>query len=231
MIRAFATVAALACLAVACGEPAPSADQPAANAAQAGQTAATEPAAPRQEADIVRVRLETGEGPILLALDHRRAPITTKNFLRYVDSKRFDDVRFYRAASPQGAKGTGFIQGGIQRNYRRMFEPIAHEPTGTTGLRHGPGTISMARLAPGTAAGEFIITVSAQPGLDQKGANPGFAAFGRVVEGMDVVRRILAGETVANAGRGAMRGQMLETPVRIVSARRADPAGAVERPN
>jgi peptidyl-prolyl cis-trans isomerase A (cyclophilin A) len=221
MIRTIFALAFLSSLAMACGEQSPNVDQPTANAEQAREAEAPKPA-PRPEADIVRVRLETEQGAILLALDHRHAPITTKNFLRYVDSKRFDDVRFYRAASPQGAKGTGFIQGGIQRNYRRMFEPIAHEPTGTTGLRHGPGTISMARLAPGTAAGEFIITVSAQPGLDQKGDNPGFAAFGRVVEGMDVVRRIHSAPVLPNAGRGPLKGQMIAEPVKIVTARRVD---------
>jgi len=219
MIRSLAVLAFLASLAMACGEPAPSTDQSSANAAQAGDAEAPKPAA-RPEADIVRVRLETGDGPIVLALDHKHAPITTENFLRYVDSKRFDDVTFYRAASPAGAKGTGFIQGGIQRNYRRMFAPIAHEPTGKTGLRHGAGTISMARLAPGTAAGEFIITVSAQPGLDESGGNPGFAAFGRVLEGMDTVRRIHAAPTIPNAGRGPLKGQMIAEPVRIVTARR-----------
>jgi peptidyl-prolyl cis-trans isomerase A (cyclophilin A) len=220
MIRSLG-VAFLSFLAVACGEPAPAVDRLAANEARTEQSAPAEPAA-RPEPDVVRVRLETGEGAILLALDHKRAPITTRNFLRYVDSKRFDDVVFYRAASPSGAKGTGFIQGGIQRNYRRMFAPIAHEPTRETGLRHGAGTISMARLAPGTAAGEFIITVTAQPGLDADGEDPGFAAFGRVEEGMDVVRRIHAAPVLPNAGRGSLKGQMIADPVKIVSARRVD---------
>jgi peptidyl-prolyl cis-trans isomerase A (cyclophilin A) len=108
--------------------------------------------------------------------------------------------------------------------------PIAHEPTSRTGLRHSDGTISMARLEPGSAMGDFFIVAGAMPSMDAGNRRPssgnndtqGYAAFGRVVEGMDVVRRILAGSTVANAGSGAMRGQMLERPVRIVRAVRAD---------
>ncbi|HYN45858.1 MAG TPA: peptidylprolyl isomerase, partial [Allosphingosinicella sp.] len=111
--------------------------------------------------------------------------------------------------------------GGIRRIATRALPRIAHEPTSETGLRHVDGTISMTRMEPGTAMGDFFITIGAIPSMDARSGEPGFAAFGRVVEGMDVVRRILAAPTVANAGRGAMRGQMIEAPVRIVSARRA----------
>ena len=188
--------------------------------------------APPPLADKVRVRLETEAGPILLELDGRRAPITTANFLAYVDQQRFDGTTFYRAARTRGAAGRGFIQGGIRRDYRRMLGPIAHEPTNATGLRHVDGTISMAKAEGGAGAmGDFFITVGAMASMDALGDDEGFAAFGRVVEGMDVVRRILAAETVPNAGRGAMRGQMLETPVRIVSARRTDDAATAERLN
>ena len=108
--------------------------------------------------------------------------------------------------------------------------PIAHEPTSRTGLRHVDGTISMARLEPGSAMGDFFIVSGAIPSMDQGNRRPGsgnndnqgYAAFGRVTEGMDVVRRILAGGTIENAGAGAMRGQMLERPVRIVRATRVD---------
>ncbi len=180
-------------------------------------------AAPKPLPDIVRVRLETDAGPIVLALDAKRAPVTTANFVRYVDEGRFDGTSFYRAALTRGTKDRGFIQGGIRRNYRRMFAPIAHEPTSETGLRHEPGTISMARSESGAGAmGDFFITVSAQPAMDAKPGDEGYAAFGKVVEGMDTVRRILASPTVADAGRGAMRGQMIEKPVAIVSAKRAD---------
>jgi peptidyl-prolyl cis-trans isomerase A (cyclophilin A) len=103
-----------------------------------------------------------------------------------------------------------------------MFPPIEHEPTSRTGIEHEAGTISMAHTRPGLAMGEFFITTSAMPAMDAKGDEPGFAAFGKVVEGMDVVRKILASPTVPNAGRGAMRGQMIAEPVRIVTAKRAE---------
>jgi peptidyl-prolyl cis-trans isomerase A (cyclophilin A) len=170
----------------------------------------------------VRVVLTTAEGPITLELDRARAPLTTANFLRYLDVKRLDGVFFYRAMK-LGADG-GLIQGGV-RDAAKFFPPVAHEPTSRTGLRHEDGVISLARAAPGTARADFFITVGAVPSLDagtgQPGDDLGFAAFGRVVEGMDVVRRILGQPTSPTAGEGAMRGQMLTAPVAIVSARRA----------
>ncbi len=170
----------------------------------------------------VRVTLETSEGPIVLELEKERAPVTTANFLRYVDGKRLDGINFYRAMKV--APGTGLIQGGV-REASRLFPPIAHEPTTKTGLSHVDGAISMARHAPGSATGDFFIIVGAMTTLDanpqQQGDNLGFAVFGRVVEGMDVVRRILDAPTSPTEGEGVMRGQMLANPVRVVSARRA----------
>lgn len=198
-----------------CGDPPAPAPQAANEAAEAPESP------PEPLPDLVRVRLETEAGPILLELDSRRAPVTAANFVRYVDSKRLDGTYFYRAARTKGATGRGFVQGGIRHSARRAFPPIAHEPTSATGLRHGDGTVSMARAAPVGAMGDFFIVVGgAMPAMDEKPGSPGFAAFGRVVEGMDLVRAILAAPVVANAGRGAMRGQMIEKPVRIVSARR-----------
>lgn len=195
-----------------------------------GPSAPTEPAAaneaqivrpPAPLGDVVRVRFETEAGPILLALDARNAPVTAANFVRYVDEKKFDGTFFYRAARTKGAEGRGFVQGGIRHSARRAFPPIAHEPTTKTGLKHVEGSVSMARAAPAGAMGDFFIIVGgAMPAMDSKPGSPGFAAFGRVEEGMDVVRSILAAPTVANAGRGPMRGQMIEKPVRIVTARR-----------
>ena len=171
--------------------------------------------------DIVRVRLETDAGPIVLALNHKRAPLTAANFVRYVDQHRFDGTFFYRAARTKGANGSGFVQGGIRHSARRSFPPIAHEPTTETGLEHVDGTISMARAAPAGAMGDFFIIVGgAMPAMDAKPGSPGFAAFGRVAEGMDVVRKLLDAPTIPNAGRGPMRGQMIEKPVRILRARR-----------
>ncbi len=220
MIRALACLALLSLTLTACGSETPAEAPAAGNVAAPVQNVAP-PAPPAPQSDTPRVRLETDAGAILLELDARRAPVTTANFLRYVDQRRFDGTSFYRAARTRGAEGRGFIQGGIRRTARRALPRIAHEPTSETGLRHRDGTISMTRMEPGTAMGDFFITLGAMPSMDADAEDPGFAAFGRVVEGMDVVRRILAAETVPNAGRGAMRGQMIAAPVRIVSARRA----------
>jgi peptidyl-prolyl cis-trans isomerase A (cyclophilin A) len=181
-----------------------------------------QPAAP-PNASTVRVLLQTSEGAITLELEKDRAPATTANFLRYVDAKRLDGVNFYRAM--KAPPGQGLIQGGV-RDPGRLFPPIAHEPTTQTGLSHGDGAISMARHAPGSATADFFIIVGGMPSLDanpqQPGDNLGFAVFGRVVEGMEVVRRILELPTSPTEGEGVMRGQMLADPVRIVTARRAD---------
>jgi peptidyl-prolyl cis-trans isomerase A (cyclophilin A) len=216
MIRTLACLSLAAIAATACKDSAP-----AGPAAPSSETRAATPRAPLS--DIVRVRLETEAGPILLALDHKKAPVTTANFVRYVDEKRFDGTFFYRAARTKGATGRGFVQGGIRHSARRSFPPIAHEPTEKTGLRHVDGTVSMARAAPAGAMGDFFIIVGGpMSAMDSKPGAPGFAAFGRVEEGMDTVRSLLEAPTVPNAGRGPMRGQMIEKPVRIVSARRVD---------
>jgi peptidyl-prolyl cis-trans isomerase A (cyclophilin A) len=169
----------------------------------------------------VRVVLETSQGPITVELAMKQAPITAGNFLKYVEQKKFDGTVFYRAARTKNAPGKGFVQGGTQHSIRRSLPPIAHEPTSKTGLRHVDGTISMARGDPGSAMGDFFITVGAAPGLDAKPGNPGFAAFGRVVKGMDIVRKMLAQPTIPNAGSGAMRGQYLAKRVPIITAHRA----------
>lgn len=170
----------------------------------------------------VTVRLETSEGAILIELEKDRAPVTTANFLRYVDSKRYDGMTFYRALT-LGA-GSGLIQGGIASDGSRAFPPIAHEPTSKTGILHTDGTISLARFAPGSARADFFITIGPIPFLDahpdQPGDNQGFAAFGHVTEGMDVVRRILAAPVSPTKGEGAMKGQMIAAPIRILTARR-----------
>jgi peptidyl-prolyl cis-trans isomerase A (cyclophilin A) len=172
----------------------------------------------------VKVSLVTSMGPILLEIEKERAPITAANFLRYVDQKRFDGVNFYRAVNI--APGFGLIQGGVRNDPKRVLKPIAHEPTSKTGLHHGDGTISMARATPGTASGDFFITVGDMPTMDadpkQPGDNVGFAAFGHVIGGMDVVRKIMESPTSPTAGEADMKGQMLAPVVRILSAKRAD---------
>ena len=177
------------------------------------------PATPKPA--VVRVSLETVVGTIVLELEAERAPITTRNFLRYVDQKRLDGTAFYRAS--RVAPGFGLVQGGV-RDPRRVLPPIMHEPTTKTGLSHVDGTVSLARAAPGTATSDFFITVGDMPSLDarpdQPGDNQGFAAFGRVVEGMDVVRKILEAPTSPTLGEGVMKGQMLAPQIRIGAARR-----------
>lgn len=172
----------------------------------------------------VRVSLQTDAGPIVLELEKERAPITTANFLAYVDKKRLDGMTFYRATKV--GEGYGLIQGGVRNDPKRLLPLIAHEPTTKTGLSHIDGAISMARAAPGTAGGDFFITIGALTSMDadpaQPGDNLGFAVFGRVVEGMDVVHRILEMPTSPTEGEGAMKGQMLAPPVRILTARRAE---------
>lgn len=169
------------------------------------------PAAPAQQ-----VVLQTPAGSIVIELDPR-APITSANFKRYVDEGRFDGAVFYRSMALAG--GNGLIQGGVMNDPARELPPIAHEPTSQTGLRHTDGVVSMARYGPGTATSEFFIIVGDGMGsLDASATESGFAAFGRVVQGMDVVRAILAAPTSPTAGEGVMRGQMLEPTIPITDA-------------
>lgn len=174
-------------------------------------------------APLVRVVLTTSLGAITLELDRGHAPITTANFLRYVDQRRFDGTVFYRTMKL--GERQGLVQGGTQQNPKRVLKPIAHEPTNLTGIRHVAGTISMARWAPGTANGDFSILVSDMPALDANpggsGDTAGYAAFGHVVEGMEVVIKLLDSPTSPTLGEGFMKGQMIAAPVRIVTARRA----------
>jgi peptidyl-prolyl cis-trans isomerase A (cyclophilin A) len=123
-------------------------------------------------------------------------------------------------------EGLGLIQGGTRNDPTKLLPPIAHEPTTQTGLSHDDGAISMARYAPGTATGDFFIILRGMHSLDadpsQPGDNQGFAVFGHVTDGMDVVRKILDAPTSPTAGEGAMKGQMIAQPIEIVSAKRLD---------
>ncbi len=191
--------------------------------AQTVVPAAPAPAVPAAvPAATVSIVMTTSEGPITLALEKDRAPLTTANFLRYVDQKRLDGVTFYRAMK-LGTEA-GLIQGGPQGEVKRLLPPVKHEPTSQTGLSHVDGTISLARFAPGSATADFFITVGPVLSLDANpagsGDTAGFAAFGHVVEGMDVVKRILAAPTSPTAGVGVMKGQMIAAPVKILTVRR-----------
>lgn len=188
-------------------------------------TVAALPARAQTATGLVRIRMTTGKGLIVLDLDAQHAPLTVRNFLRYVDLKTLDNTVFYRAMpNGNGADGQprGLIQGG---DSRRALAPIAHEPTSQTGLSHTDGTISLVRGATvPSGRGDFFICVGDMTFLDAGGGgtgdNLGFAAFGRVVEGMDVVRSIFTAPVSATEGEGAMKGQMLSPRVPVVTTRR-----------
>jgi peptidyl-prolyl cis-trans isomerase A (cyclophilin A) len=176
----------------------------------AAQTAS---AAPAPTEDLVKVAVDTSAGRIVLALDRAHAPITTANFLKYVDAGRFNGESFYRAM--KFTDGGGIIQGGITSDARKLYPAIKHEPVSETGIKHMAGTVSMAAFSPGSAKADFFILTTDIPSFDNN-----FAAFGHVVEGMDVVKSILAAPTSPTKGEGVMRGQMLDPVVKITKATR-----------
>ena len=169
---------------------------------------------PVAASDVVPVAIETSAGRIVVALDRLHAPLTTNNFLAYVDAHKFDGESFYRAM-PYG--GGGLIQGGITSDGRKLNPPVAFESSETTGIHHKAGSIAMAALAPGKAQADFFIEIADIPAFD--GPN-GFAAFGQVVEGMDVVKTILASPVSPTKGEGAMKGQMLDPVIKIIKMSR-----------
>lgn len=177
-----------------------------------------------------RVVLHSSRGDILVELEVRRAPVTVRNFLRYVDQKRLDGSDFYRAVKIGDDGKYGLVQGGLRGNPKRVLKPIAHESPRTTGLSHLDGVISMARTDPGTATADFFFVVGDLVALDGQasGDEVGYAAFGRVVEGMDVVRDILEQPRSVDGGEGVMKGQMLAKPVKIISVRR-EAASAIQK--
>ena len=147
----------------------------------------------------VTVLIETESGDIEVELDGARAPITVANFLRYVDAGRYDGGRFHRSVRLDNQAREDVlievVQAGANREPQgQRFDAIALERTRDTGLKHLDGALSMARSGPDTARSDFFICIGDQPSLDYGGERnadgQGFAAFGRVVRGMDVVRRI-----------------------------------------
>lgn len=146
-----------------------------------------------------RVLIKTQPGNILLELYPHQAPVTVRNFLRYIAENRFQEATFHRTVrmdnQPNNVYKIEVIQGGLRDDDHPLsLPPIAHETTRQTGILHTNGTLSMARNEPGTASSDFFICIGDQPELDFGGRrNPdgqGFAAFGKVVEGMDVVHKI-----------------------------------------
>jgi peptidyl-prolyl cis-trans isomerase A (cyclophilin A) len=169
-----------------------------------------------------RVLISTSLGDIEVEVHPEKAPVTTENFLRYVDDGLYDGTTFFRTVTmdnqPNSEVKIEVIQGGTMprdRAYPSTYPPIEHETTEKTGLRHVDGAISMARMKPGTATSSFFICVGDQPELDYGGRrNPdgqGFAAYGKVTKGMDVVREI---------HEQPCEGQRLDPPIEIVSTRR-----------
>jgi peptidyl-prolyl cis-trans isomerase A (cyclophilin A) len=168
----------------------------------------------------VHVVIETAAGNIEVAVDVKRAPKTSANFLRYVDAGLYDGGTFHRSVrmdnQPHNDVKIEVIQAAADRSRRsQFFDMIPLERTSVTGLKHRDGTISMARTKPDTARHDFFICIGNQPALDFGGQrNPdgqGFAAFGRVVKGMDVVRKI---------HQSPVTDQRLTPPIRILRAYR-----------
>ena len=181
--------------------------------------AAIAPAAPGALAskdDLVRVAIYTDRGRIVVALDRSRAPLTTANFLAYVDKGWLNGQPFYRAM-PFG--DGGLIQGGV-RDGGKQLPPIMIEKTTDTGLKNVAGAIVMANNGGKTTRSDFFILTADIPSLDATVTAPGFAPFGRVVEGMDVVKAILAAPRSPTKGEGVMKGQMLEPLVKMVKVAR-----------
>jgi len=176
------------------------------------------------------VALTTDLGTITVRLEDKRAPVTAKNFLRYVDAKRMDGFQFYRSTRSWGPANM-LIQAGNRGDPRLNFPPIAHEPTNVTGLTNCKGALSMARLAPGDATSDFFLLLSEIKGFDADpklgGENAGFAVFGEIVAGGEVAEKIYAAPVSETLGEGVMKGQMLAPMVTIKTARRVPaPAGA-----
>ena len=170
--------------------------------------------------ELVPVAIDTSLGRIVVALDRLHAPVTTANFLHYVDTHRLDGETFYRSMH---APTSNLIQGGVRSDGRKLFPPIAHEPTSQTGLKNVTGAISMANAGPGTARADFFILLSDVPAFDAgnpQGDAAGFAAFGHVIEGMEVVKKIFDAPVSETKGDGVMKGQILDPPVKIIKASR-----------
>lgn len=206
------------------------AQTPAATPAPATPAPATPPAAATPPAPAPkpnpRVKVETAEGAFVLELYPDKAPITVANYLRYVDRGFFNGAACFRASKPKDYAGNdyGLVQCG-QKDPAKKLPPIAHESTIKSGLTHGKdGVISMGRFAPGTAQADWSIMLGDMSYLDadkkNPAANPGFAAFGQVVEGLEVIRKIIVLPTDPNQGEGAMKGEILVRPVRITRVSR-----------
>ena len=176
----------------------------------------------------VRVLVQTELGDIVVEVDQAKAPATAANFLRYVDAGHYDGGSWHRTVKPDNQPESTIkievIQAGVHPDQAKSgFPPIALERTSVTGLLHKDGVISMARGGPDSATSGWFICINDQPSLDFGGQrNPdgqGFAAFGRVVSGMDVVRKIQAAPSSADRKTNT-EAQRLTPPIKIVRAGR-----------
>jgi peptidyl-prolyl cis-trans isomerase A (cyclophilin A) len=176
----------------------------------------------------VRVGVQTELGEIVVEVDPARAPVTAANFLKYVDAGHYDGGTWHRTVKldnqPESPVKIEVIQAGVHPEKAKSgFAPIPLERTSVTGILHKDGVISMARGAPDSATSGWFICINDQPSLDFGGTrNPdgqGFAAFGRVVSGMDVVRKIQAAPSSANRTSNA-EAQRLTPPIRILKVAR-----------
>jgi peptidyl-prolyl cis-trans isomerase A (cyclophilin A) len=179
--------------------------------------------------EAVRITMTTGQGDIQIELYMSKAPITAGNFLELVENGKLDGGSFYRVVTYDNDRGSPkieVIQGGVSGTTDEAFDTIDHESTEQTGILHEDGVISMARGAAGTASTEFFICIGDQPGLDhgelRNADGLGFAAFGKVVGGMDVVRAINALPADAPSESEYTQGQILADPVVISKVRRVD---------
>lgn len=174
----------------------------------------------------VRVALDTELGTIRIELYPDRAPHSAGDFLNFIDNNGYQDAGFYRVVRPDndnGAPKISVIQGGVLEP-TDDYDGLPHEPTNQTGLRHQDGAVSIARGDVGTgSAAYFFIVLGDQPGLDAGGLrNPdgqGFAVFGQVTEGMDLVRQINAMTADGASDSDYMRGQILSPPIRFAARR------------
>ena len=175
------------------------------------------------ESSLPQVKMKTELGDIIMEIDTVNAPVTAVNFLKYIDDKIFNSAFFYRVVrmdnQPNNEIKIEVIQGGLGFDESPLsLSPIEHETTDETGILHKDGVISMARMEPGTASSEIFICVGDQPELDFGGKrNPdgqGFAAFGKIIKGMDVVREIQSKPD---------EEQMLVTTVNIIEVVRVKP--------
>jgi len=182
-------------------------------------------AAEARKERVSRAVIDTVLGPIGVLLDLGRAPISAGDFLKYVDRGLYAGGAFYRTVRPDDDPKLikiDVVQGGLT-DEGKFLDPIAHEPTNRTGLRHRDGTISIARDGVGTGtAGAFFICIGDQPELDFGGRrNPdgqGFAAFGHVTKGMGLVREM--GLLKTQGPLGSSEGELIASPIRILGARR-----------